>query len=66
MRNPSLVQHTPFGTWNLSEGANGFTSSAMPSLLRSVTAHTLVLRVPTKSMLVLGATAMCRASGTTA
>ena len=61
-----MVQHTPLGTLKLSDGANDFTSSATPSLLRSVTAQTVVLRVPTNSMLVDGATAMCRASGTTA
>ena len=60
------VQHTPFGTLKLTEGANALTSSATPSPLRSVTAHTVVLRVPTNSMLVDGATAMCRASGTSA
>ena len=54
------------GTLNLADGANGFTSSATPSLLRSVTAQTVFLRVPTNSMLVDGATAMWRASGTTA
>jgi hypothetical protein len=54
------------GTLNFSDGANGFTSSAALSPLRSVTAHTVVLRVPTNSMLVEGATAMWRASGTTA
>ncbi len=66
MRKPSLVQHTPLGTLKFRLGAKGFTSSASPSELRSVTAHTVVLRVPTKTMFVLGATAMWRASGTTA
>jgi hypothetical protein len=61
-----LVQHTPLGLVNFRLGAKLLTSSATPSLLRSVTAQTVVLRVPTKSMLVLGATAMWRASGTTA
>ena len=64
MRKPSFVQHTPFGTLNLSEGANGFTSSACPELVRSVTAQTVVLRVPTNIMFVEGATAIMRASGT--
>ena len=36
------------------------------SLLRSVTAQTSVLRVPTKVTMPCGPTAMCRASGTTA
>ena len=61
-----MVQHTPLGLVNFRLGAKDLTSSATPSLLRSVTAQTVVLRVPTKSMLVLGATAMWRASGTTA
>ncbi len=66
MRNPSLVQQTPLGTWNFADGAKGFTSVARSPLLRLVTAQTVFLRVPTKSMLVEGATAMWRASGTTA
>src|SRR5687767_10656129 len=66
MRKPSRVQHTPLGCLKLSDGAKGFTSSATPSLLRSVTAQSVVLRVPTNSMLVEGATAMWRASGTMA
>jgi len=61
-----LVQHTPFGFENFSDGAKVFTSVAMSPELRFVTAHTVVLRVPTNSMLVDGATAMWRASGTTA
>ena len=66
MRNPSRVQHTPLGLLNFKLGAKVFTSSATPSLLRSVTAQTVVLRVPTNSILVLGATAIMRASGTMA
>ena len=61
-----MVQHTLLGTWNLALGANGLTSVATSPLLRLVTAQTVFLRVPTNSMLVLGATAMWRASGTTA
>jgi hypothetical protein len=61
-----LEKHVPLGTLNDSDGANAFTSSATRSLLRSVIAHTLVLRVPANTMPVLGPTAMWRASGTTA
>src|SRR3546814_9623045 len=44
------------------EGAKRFTSSATRSLLRSVTAQTSVLRVPTKVTMPCGPTAMWRAS----
>ncbi len=47
-------------------GAKRFTSSALRFLVRSVTAHRSVLRVPTKTTPLDGPTAMCRASGTTA
>ena len=65
-RKPSLVKHTPFGTLNFSEGAKDLTSVATSPELRFVTAHTVVFFVPTNSMLVDGATAIWRASGTTA
>ena len=58
IRKPSFVKHTPFGLANLIDGAKALTSVAASPLLRLVTAQTVVLRVPTNSMLVDGATAM--------
>ncbi len=52
------------GVGELQARREGLDLVGQPSLLRSVTAQTVVLRVPTNSMLVLGATAMWRASGT--
>ena len=61
-----MEKQAPFGTLKSIDGANGLTSSATRSLSRSVTAQTLVLRVPTNMTTPCGPTAMWRASGTIA
>jgi len=64
-RKPSGLKQGPGWVKEIA-GAKRFTSSAVRFLVRSVTAHRSVLRVPTKTTPLDGPTAMWRASGTMA